>query len=161
MSNLWWTLSTHYRCRTVGAVTHDSILGAVWPAGGSLRAAVQPLPSGIPAFPALCRAVAQLGVGDPFPLWQGQPCGQAHPSLPSPPLPLAAFELLLGPRPKQDNVWAGWTLFFKVFFVFIFPCMDSGPHHPSGPFPEAQNSTICWRKRERITPRESQDQRTT
>lgn len=37
-------------------------------------------------------------------------------------LPPAAFELVLGLGPKQDNVWAGWTLLFKVFFVFVLPC---------------------------------------
>lgn len=134
--------ATQVTATQAGLVTHDLSSGAVWPAGASLRE-LQPNLCLLASQPSQHSAELWPSWGWEIPFLSGRvnPLARPIPPLPSHLLPLAAFELQLGPRPKQDNVWAGWTLFFKVFLSSSFLAVDSGPHHPSGAFPEAQNST--------------------
>lgn len=85
--------------------------------------------SGIPAFPAFpahCRALAQLGVGEPFPLWQGQLCPQdaCLPSLP-PYLPWQPLNCCWALGQHKTISGQGEHCLSRSFFTLIFSCPDS------------------------------------
>lgn len=71
------------------------------------------------------------------------------PSLPSLPISFPWQLLNCSWAPGQNRTMSGQGghCSSRSFLSSSVLAVDSGPHHPSGAFPEAQNSTICYRER--------------